>query len=104
MSSNTKARSLELQALAAEIAVREGIDVTNPPKDARAYITAIAVVGNCHPETARSTWAKHMRRARGVLVAQWGGVREGSGLKPGQSPAVNQKRKLETGDCKNETE
>jgi hypothetical protein len=93
MPNNTRERSEFLQALAAEIATREGIDVNNPPLDKRKYIQEIAERGQCHIETARTVFNRYLGHAR---WGNWGGARPGSGLKPGQSPAVNlQKKKSE---------
>lgn len=96
MPNNTRARSDELNALAAEIAARENVNPLDPPADNRPYINEIVTRGNCHRETARSVWARWMRRNRHPdKVGQWGGPGRGQGLKPGQSPAVNQTRKEE---------
>jgi hypothetical protein len=81
VSNNTKARSEQLNTLAAEIAARENIDPTNPPTDNRPYYREIAERGQCHPETARTVWARYMRRARHPLN-NWGGIRPGAGRKP----------------------
>lgn len=78
---NTKQRSDFLMSLAAEIAARDNIDITNPPLDNRAYLYEIAKRGNCHHETARQIWAKFMRHERHKVVS-WGGEREGAGRKP----------------------
>ena len=80
MSNNTRARSNELNALAAEIAARESIDPAIPPADNRVYITEIMERGNCHRETARAVWARYLRRARHP-VNDWGGSRPGAGRK-----------------------
>jgi hypothetical protein len=80
MSNNTRARSNELNALAAEIAARESIDPASPPADNRAYITEIMERGNCHRETARAVWARYLRRARHP-VNSWGGAGRGQGRK-----------------------
>lgn len=80
MSNNTKARSEQLNALAAEIAARENIDSTSPPADNRTYINEIADRGDCHIETARRVWARYLRRSRHPLNA-WGGSRPGAGRK-----------------------
>jgi hypothetical protein len=82
MSSNTKARSNELNTLAAEIAARENINPHDYDRDNRPYITEIMERGECHKETARSVWSKWLRRNRHPnMAAQWGGTREGAGRK-----------------------
>jgi hypothetical protein len=81
MSNNTKARSQQLNTLAAEIAARENVDPANPPADNRAYITKIMTRGECHRETARAVWARYLRRARHPLNS-WGGAGRGQGRKP----------------------
>lgn len=93
MPNNTRARSNELNSLAAEIAARKNVDPANPPADNRAYITEIMLRGDCHRETARQVWARYMRRARHPLNS-WGGAGHGQGRKPtpvaadgGDSPA-----------------
>ena len=84
MPNNTKARSNELNALAAEIAAREKVDVTEV-MDSRPYIRELMERGNCHRETARAVWARYCRRARYSLVVSWGGVRPGAGRKPAKA-------------------
>jgi len=95
---NTKARSQQLTALAAEIAARHGLDPANPAPggepDFRDCVRELATLGECHIETARRVFARYMRRARHPQVANsWGGPGRGQGLKPGQAPAVNKKAK-----------
>ena len=81
MPNNTKARSEFLNSLAAEIAAREHVDVTQV-MDSRAYINEIVERGECHRETARAVWARYCRRARYQLVVSWGGAGRGQGRKP----------------------
>ncbi len=81
MPNNTKARSEFLNSLAAEIAAREHVDVTQV-MDSRAYINEIVERGECHRETARAVWARYCRRARYKLVVSWGGAGRGQGRKP----------------------
>jgi len=82
MPNNTKARSEFLNSLAAEIAAREHVDVTQV-MDSRAYINEIVERGECHRETARAVWARYCRRARHPLNANaWGGAGRGQGRKP----------------------
>ena len=80
MPNNTKARSEFLNSLAAEIAARENVDVTQI-MDSRAYINEIVERGQCHRETARAVWARYLRRARHPLNS-WGGAGRGQGRKP----------------------
>lgn len=88
MSNNTRARSNELNALAAEIATREQVDPTVWPADNRPYINEIMERGHCHKETARCVWSRWLRRARHPdNIAAWGGARAGAGRKPGIAPA-----------------
>ncbi len=96
MPNNTKARSEFLNSLAAEIAARENVDVTQV-MDSRAYINEIVERGECHRETARAVWARYCRRARYQLIVSWGGAGRGQGRKPTkrasdglESPAKNQ--------------
>ena len=81
MSNNTKARSEQLNTLAAEIAARDNIDVTLP-MDNRPYVIEIMTRGQFHRETARRVWARYCRRARYQLVVSWGGAGRGQGRKP----------------------
>jgi hypothetical protein len=80
MSNNTKARSEQLNALAAEIAAREHIDPNNWPDDNRAYIAEISERGNCITETARSVWAR-WRMRHYIPGKGWGGSGRGQGRK-----------------------
>jgi len=76
MSNNTRARSNELNSLAAEIAVRDNINPADYDRDNRPIIAEIMERGKCHRETARSVWARWLRRARHPdKIAQWGGAR-----------------------------
>lgn len=82
MPNNTRARSNELNALAAEIAARENVNPFDFDRDNRPYIAEIMSRGNCHKETARAVWARWLRRNRHPdKAAQWGGTRAGSGRK-----------------------
>ncbi len=93
---NTRFRSEQLNALAAEIAARENINPTEPPADNRVYIAEIMERGKCHRETARKVWARWLRRVRHPEnIAAWGGAGRGQGLKPGQAPAIHELRKKE---------
>jgi len=92
MPNNTRARSNELNTLAAEIAARENIDANNWPDDNRVYIAEIAERGNCLTETARRVWSR-WRMRHYVPGNSWGGAGRGQGLKPGQSPAVNKAKR-----------
>ena len=86
MPNNTRARSNELNALAAEIAAREQVDPTEWPADNRRYIVEIMERGHCHKETARAVWSRWLRRARHPdNIAQWGGARVGAGRKPAEA-------------------
>ncbi len=78
---NTKARSQYLQSIAAEIVAAAGIDVSvQVPADVRRRLMGQMVErAACHPDTAKRKIMRAIRLARGELVAQWGGAREGAG-------------------------
>jgi len=79
MALNTKARSLELQALAAEIVAASGISLTEKT-GVRPLAKLMAEKSGCHYTTAKNHIAKAIRRARYALQpVEWGGKREGSG-------------------------
>lgn len=76
---NTKERSSELAAIAAEILTASGADITDSVSIAPMVETMTARTG-CHTDTARRHLARAVRRARGELVkARWGGARDGAG-------------------------
>lgn len=77
--SNTKARSEELQAMAAAIVAASGISLTERV-ELRPLYKLMAEKSGCHYTTAKQHVAKAMRRARGKLVESgWGGYRKGAG-------------------------
>jgi hypothetical protein len=79
MALNTKSRSEQLQALAAEIVAASGVSLTERA-ELRPLYRLMAEKSGCHYTTAKQHIAKAMRRARGKLVESgWGGYREGSG-------------------------
>lgn len=86
MASNTKARSEELQALAAEIVAASGVSLTERA-ELRPLYKLMAKKSGCHYTTAKQHIAKAMRRARGKLVESgWGGYRDGAGRPKQEKP------------------
>jgi hypothetical protein len=84
MSNNTKARSEQLNALAAEIAARENVDITEPQFGTRYYADMLATADGWKCKTIeayRSAWARFLRRSRHPLNT-WGGPGRGQGRKP----------------------
>jgi hypothetical protein len=90
MSNNTRARSDEIKALAAEIATRENVYVTAPAHDTRYYAELLAELDGRQNgiEAYRIAWARYLRRARHPLNETWGGARPGAGRKPHISKVV----------------
>lgn len=79
MPNNTKARSEELQTLAAEILAASGVDVTERV-EIRPLAKLMSDKAGCHYTTAKQHIARAVRRARGKLVEPgWGGYRVGAG-------------------------
>ncbi len=80
---NTKARSEQINSLAAELAAREDVDVTNPANGTRYYAEILADMDGRQNgiEAYRQAWARYLRRARHPVNPR-GGARPGAGRKP----------------------
>ena len=74
---NTRERSDHFQAAARALLVARGIDITRQV-DIRALAIDLAATEGCHLDTAKRHVAKAVRRSRGELSADWGGVRPGA--------------------------
>ncbi len=85
MTDSTKERSEQLQAQAARILAASGADVT---KAVDIYSLAKLMEKKCdaHFETCKRHIAKAVRRARGEIVTQRGGFRDGAGRKAKAQP------------------
>jgi len=78
MTDNTKQRSEQLQALAAEILAASGADVTQAVA-IRPLAKLMETKCDAVYETCKRHIAKAVRRARGQVVDSRGGPREGAG-------------------------
>jgi hypothetical protein len=86
MALNTKARSEELQTLAAEIVAASGVSLTERV-ELRPLAKLMAERSGCHYTTAKQHIAKAMRRARHKFQpAEWGGKRDGAGRPKQEKP------------------
>lgn len=93
---NTKARSEQINSLAAELAARENVNpAEGAPRDTRYYANLLAEMDGRQNgiEAYRQAWARYLRRARHPVNPR-GGARPGAGRKPtpvaadsGDSPA-----------------
>ena len=85
-----KAQSEQTRALVAEIAERDGIIPGAVVDDNYRYYREIAQRAGVTMSAARFLWQRFLA---GDIPGAWGGAGRGQGLKPGQAPEVNKKRK-----------
>ena len=79
MAFNTKARSEELQTIAAAIVAASGVSLTERV-ELRPLYKLMAKQSGCHYTTAKQHIAKAIRRARHKFQpVEWGGKRNGAG-------------------------
>lgn len=86
---NTKARSEQINSLAAELAARENVNpAEGAPHDTRYYANLLAEMDGRQNgiEAYRQAWARYLRRARHPVNPR-GGARPGAGRKPTPVPA-----------------